>query len=61
MKSRPPTLRLDDIAEFTNGGAWNQEEYSDSGIPVTRVSDIHGGTVDLSSCKYLPESCLAKY
>ena len=28
---------------------------------MTRVSDIHGGTVDLSSCKYLPESCLAKY
>jgi hypothetical protein len=55
MKSTTPTLRLDDIAEFTNGGAWNQEEYSHSGIPVTRVSDIHGGTVDLSSCKYLPE------
>jgi type I restriction enzyme S subunit len=61
MKSMLSTFRLDDIAEFTNGGAWNQEEYSGSGIPVTRVSDIHGGTVDLSSCKYLPESCLAKY
>jgi type I restriction enzyme S subunit len=61
MKASSQTLRLEEIAEFTNGGAWNQEEYADSGIPVTRVSDVHGGTVDLSSCKYLPESSLSKY
>lgn len=52
---------LDNVAEFINGGAWNQEEYADSGIPVVRVTDIKGGTVDLSDCKYLPDELLTKY
>jgi type I restriction enzyme S subunit len=49
------------IAEFMNGGAWNQTEYSDEGIPVVRVTDIKEETVDLAECKYLPHTSLAKY
>ena len=44
-----------------NGGAWNQTEYSDEGVPVVRVTDIKGETVDLSECKYLPHTSLEKY
>jgi type I restriction enzyme S subunit len=52
---------LEAIAEFINGGAWNQTEYSDQGVPVVRVTDIKNETVDLSDCKFLPESSLGKY
>lgn len=52
---------LDAIAEFTNGGAWNQTEYSNEGVPVVRVTDIKNETVDLSACKFLPKSSLGKY
>jgi len=52
---------LGEIVEFTNGGAWNQSEYADAGIPVVRVSDIHDETVRLDGCKFLPPSSLDKY
>ena len=53
--------KLGDVAVFMNGGAWNQNEYVDPGIPVVRVSDCHEGTVDLTDCKYLPASSLSLY
>jgi type I restriction enzyme S subunit len=46
-------FKLGEIAEFINGGAWNQSAYSETGIPVVRVSDIHNHTADLNDCKYL--------
>jgi type I restriction enzyme, S subunit len=52
---------LEAIAEFTNGGAWGQGEYSENGVPVVRVTDIENETVDLSDCKFLPRSLLSKY
>lgn len=52
---------LDAIADFTNGGAWNQTEYSDEGVPVVRVTDIKNETVDLTACKFLPKSSFEKY
>ena len=52
---------LEHIAEFINGGAWNQTEYSDEGVPVVRVTDIKNETVDLSDCKFLPSSSLKRY
>lgn len=54
-------MTLEAIAEFRNGGAWNQTEYSDVGVPVVRVTDIKKETVDLSECKFLPKSSVAKY
>jgi hypothetical protein len=53
--------KLGEIADFMNGGALNQTEYSDDGIPVVRVTDIRDETVDLSGCKYLPKASLQKY
>lgn len=52
---------LGDIAVFTNGGAWNQGEYSDDGIPVVRVTDIKNSSVSLKNCKYLPNTLREKY
>ena len=59
MGNRQTTLGA--IANFMNGGAWSQNEYSDEGVPVVRVTDIKNETVDLSECKYLPNASLAKY
>lgn len=54
-------VKLGDVANFINGGAWNQSEYTETGVPVVRVSDIHNATVDLSDCKYLPTTAIKKY
>jgi type I restriction enzyme, S subunit len=59
--NRMKQTTLNAIADFTNGGAWNQTEYSDEGVPVVRVTDIKNETVDLSDCKFLPKSSLGKY
>ena len=56
-----PKSTLGEIVGFTNGGAWNQSEYSKTGIPVVRVSDIHDETVRLDECKFLPPASLEKY
>lgn len=56
-----PSVKLGSIANFINGGAWTQDEYTEYGIPVVRVSDISNGRIDLLKCKYLPESSLEKY
>jgi type I restriction enzyme S subunit len=61
MRSGAKQKTLGEIADFTNGGAWNQEEYVDVGVPVVRVTDVKGETVDLTGCKYLPNSSLKKY
>lgn len=54
-------FKLGEIAEFTNGGAWNQSAYTPQGIPVVRVSDIHNYTVDLADCKYLDPCLIEQY
>lgn len=53
--------RLGDIAEFINGGAWSDKEYTATGIPVVKVTNLKNGTVDLTEVNYIPESSLDKY
>jgi type I restriction enzyme S subunit len=53
--------KLGEIAEFINGGAWSDKEYTDIGIPVVKVTNLKNGTVDLSEVNYIPESSLDKY
>ncbi len=55
------TVKLGEVANFTNGGAWKQDEYTDTGVPVVRVTDIQNGTVDLTDCKYLSAESRDKY
>lgn len=52
---------LGDLVEFVNGGAWSQSAYSESGVPVVRVTNIRGDHIDLSECKYLPQELIQKY
>ena len=54
-------VKLGDVAEFINGGAWNLIEYSEAGIPVVKVTNLKNGTVDLEDVDYIPESSLDKY
>jgi hypothetical protein len=55
------STKLGAIASFINGGAWKAGEYANNGIPVVRVTDCQNGTVDLSDCRYLPESAYSRY
>ena len=52
---------LGDVADFANGGAWGQDEYVDCGVPVVRVSDVNGDTLNLDDCKFLDVKSLARY
>ncbi|WOX04714.1 restriction endonuclease subunit S [Microbulbifer pacificus] len=54
-------MPLGDVAEFQNGGAWNESAYSDSGVKVVRVTNCKNGTIDLDACKFLPEELFDKY
>jgi type I restriction enzyme, S subunit len=55
------TFYLNDLADFTNGGAWKASEYVEEGISVVRVSDFTENTIDLIKCKFLPQSSYEKY
>lgn len=54
-------VKLGEIAEFINGGAWSDKEYTQSGIPVIKVTNLKNGTVDLTEVNFIPESSLNKY
>lgn len=54
-------VRLGDYTEFINGGAWKQNEYTLSGIPVVKVTNLVNGSVDLSDISFIPDSSLHKY
>ncbi len=54
-------VRLGDIATFINGGSWSDKEYSETGVPVVKVTNLKNGTVDLSEVNYISESSLDKY
>ncbi len=53
--------KLGDFAEFINGGAWSDKEYTETGIPVVKVTNLKNETVDLNEVNYIPESSLDKY
>lgn len=52
---------LDEQCLFINGGAWNQDEYAESGVPVVQVTNMQKGTVVWEQVKYLPTSSLDRY
>jgi type I restriction enzyme S subunit len=52
---------LADICEFINGGAWSDKEYVESGIPVVKVTNMVGGTIDTANMSYLPVASYGKY
>ena len=55
------TKKLDELCCFINGGAWSDKEYSSSGIPVLKVTNISGNGFSLDTLSYLPLSLKEKY
>lgn len=53
--------RLDELCDFINGGAWNESEYTDSGIPVLKVSNLKANTFSLDAISYLALGALERY
>jgi|GEM_PF-2930587 len=47
MNAKSLKQKLEVYCEFINGGAWNESEYTDSGIPVLKVSNIKNQTFSL--------------
>ena len=54
-------MRIGELCEIVNGGAWKQTEYVDVGIPVIQVSNLQSEKVDTSNLKQLPISSFEKY
>jgi len=48
------TVRLGDICQFINGGAWTQSEFSDSGYPVLKVSNCKPSGFLIDDVSYIP-------
>ncbi|WP_404358817.1 restriction endonuclease subunit S [Methylotuvimicrobium sp. KM1] len=61
MKAKPLKQKLEAYCEFINGGAWNEHEYTDSGIPVLKVSNIKNQAFSLEDIDYLSIEGAKKY
>lgn len=55
------TVKLGDICDFINGGAWSDKEYVTEGIPVLKVSNFKPSGFVLDDVSRLPTSSLKKY
>jgi type I restriction enzyme S subunit len=50
------------VCKLRNGYAFKSDKYTETGVPVIRISDIGEGKVDLESCvKVIPENIFQEY
>ena len=54
-------VKLEDICEFINGGAWSDKEYVENGLPVLKVTNCKPHGFVLEDISYLPISLQNKY
>ena len=54
-------IKLGDVCDFINGGAWSDKEYVQSGIPVLKVSNCKNMGFQLDDINYLPFALQEKY
>lgn len=54
-------IKLGDVCEFINGGAWSDKEYASYGIPVLKVTNCKSSGFSISEISYLPLSSSVKY
>ena len=47
-------VRLGDVCQFINGGAWTQSEFSDSGYPVLKVSNCKPSGFVIDDVSFIP-------
>ena len=55
------SVKLGEICDFLNGGAWSDKEYVPSGLPVLKVTNCKPSGFSLSEIDYLPYSSAQKY
>lgn len=55
------SVKLGEICDFYNGGAWSDKEYVIKGLPVLKVTNCKPSGFDLSDIDYLPISSAEKY
>ena len=54
-------MKLGELCDFINGGAWSDKEYVSEGIPVLKVTNCKNSGFSLSELSYLPYSLEQKY
>lgn len=54
-------VKLGEVCDFINGGAWSDKEYSISGLPVLKVSNCKNSGFELDEIDYLPYELEEKY
>ena len=54
-------VKLGELCDFINGGAWSDKEYVTEGIPVLKVTNCKNSGFDLKEVSYLPFSLRNKY
>ena len=54
-------VKLGELCDFINGGAWSDKEYAPEGIPVLKVTNCKNSGFSLSELSYLPYSLEQKY
>ena len=54
-------VKLGELCDFINGGAWSDKEYVTEGIPVLKVTNCKNSGFDLKEVSYLPFSSRNKY
>lgn len=54
-------VKMDEVCNFINGGAWSDKEYVNVGLPVLKVSNCKSKGFQLDDINYLPYSSKEKY
>ena len=54
-------VKLGELCDFINGGAWSDKEYASEGIPVLKVTNCKNTGFALEDLSYLPYSLQQKY
>ena len=54
-------VKLGELCDFINGGAWSDKEYASEGIPVLKVTNCKNSGFALEDLSYLPYSLQQKY
>ena len=47
-------VKLGDLCNFFNGGAWTQNEFSNTGCPVLKVSNCKNSGFEIDDISYIP-------
>ena len=62
---KPPVFNLGDVCRFQNGFAFKSKFFTETGVPILRISNIQSGSIDLKRIAYtnpdLYEENLDKY